>query len=188
MELAISGRNTHIPRWLEDYIEKKVGKLDRYLPSLDEGRVDVREENTRAQSQHYVVQVTLYDKKGKMLRGEERGADIRSAVDLVVDKMHHQILRFKTKRLDRYQRGGGDEYWGEEMAIEAEEDEDDTGTATVVRTKRFAVSPMNTEEAVEQMDLLGHTFFVYYDADTGQIQVVYRRHDGNYGVLIPELT
>lgn len=183
MELAITGRNTHIANWLEDYIEKKVGKLDRYLPSLEEGRVDVSEEQTRQQAQHYVVQVTLYDKKGKILRGEERGADIRSAVDLVVDKMHQQILRFKTKRLNRYQRGGGDEYWGEESPVEVEEDP----SRSLVRTKRFAISPMNAEEAIEQMDLLGHTFFVYYDADAGQVQVVYRRHDGNYGLIIPEL-
>lgn len=185
MELTVTGRNTQIPRWLEDYIEKKVGKLDRYLPSLEGGRVDVKEEQTRQQAQHYVVQVTLYDKKGKMLRGEERGADIRSAVDLVVDKMHHQILRFKTKRLDRYQRGGGDEQWGEELPIETEEEE--TPANSLVRTKRFAISPMGAEEAIEQMDLLGHTFFVYYDADAGQVQVVYRRHDGNYGLIIPEL-
>lgn len=183
MELAITGRNTSIPSWLEDYIDKKVGKLDRYLPSLQDGRVDVSEEQTRQQSQHYVVQVTLYDKKGKILRGEERAADIRSAIDSVVDKLHKQISRFKTKRLDRYQRGGGDEYWGEESPIEIEEEVD----RSLVRTKRFAISPMNVEEAVEQMDLLGHTFFVYYDADAGQVQVVYRRHDGNYGLIVPEL-
>lgn len=184
MELAITGRNTSIPSWLEDYIEKKVGKLDRYLPSLQDGRVDVSEEQTRQQSQHYVVQVTLYDKKGKILRGEERGADIRSAVDSVIDKLHKQISRFKTKRLDRYQRGGGDEVWGEELPVEVEEEEYDR---SLVRTKRFAISPMNAEEAIEQMDLLGHTFFVYYDADAGQVQVVYRRHDGNYGLIVPEL-
>jgi putative sigma-54 modulation protein len=184
MELAITGRNTQIPNWLEDYIEKKVGKLDRYLPSLQDGRVDVSEEDTRQQAQRYVVQVTLYDKKGKILRGEERGADIRTAVDLVIDKLHKQISRFKTKRLDRYQRGGGDEYWGEESPIEAEEEAE---SGALVRTKRFAISPMNADEAIEQMDLLGHTFFVYYDADAGQVQVVYRRQDGNYGLIVPEL-
>src|SRR5688572_23409309 len=135
MELTITERHTEIPRWLEDYIEKKVAKLDRYLPSLKEGRVEVSEEKTRDQAEHFVVQVTLYDKNGKILRGEERGADVRSAVDLVVDKLHRQISRFKSKRTDRNQRVG-DEMWGEELPEELEE-EDETPERTLVRSKRF---------------------------------------------------
>ncbi len=188
MNLTITGRNNlHIARWLEDYIEKKVGKLDRYLPSLQDAKVDITEEAVRQASQHYVVQVTLHDKKGTILRSEERGPDVKSAVDVVVDKLHRQIVRFKGKRRDRYQRGmNGDNMWGEDPPFDMEEAEEEEA-ASLVRTKRFTISPMNVEEAIEQMDLLGHTFFVFYDADVGSVQVVYRRQDGNYGLIVPEL-
>ena len=187
MNLTITGRNNlHIAEWLEDYIEKKIGKLDRYLPSLQDAKVDVSEEAVRQASQQYVVQVTLYDKKGTILRSEERGPDVKSAVDVVVDKLHRQIVRFKGKRHDRYQRNmNGDNMWGEDPPFDIEEEED--ANVALVRTKRFAISPMNVEEAIEQMELLGHTFFVFYDADVGSVQVVYRRQDGNYGLIVPEL-
>lgn len=185
MDLTIHGRNVDVTDYTRDYIEKKVGRLDRYLPSLVEARVDVGEEQTRDASQHYVVQVTLYDERGTILRGEERGSEVRPAVDMVVDKMHRQIVRFKGKRKDRFHRGNSTgDVWGEELPVSFEEEEEE---GEVVRVKRFAMSPMTTEEAIEQMELLGHTFFVYYDVDEGSVNVIYRRRDGNYGLIIPEL-
>lgn len=185
MKLTIHGRNVEVTDFIYDYVERKVGRLDRYLPTLKEARVEIREQPTRNSDQRHVVQVTLYDQHGSILRGEERGAEIFPAVDTVVDKMHRQIIRFKGKRKDRYQRvSSNNGEWDEGPALELEEEEEER---EVVRTKRFVMSPMNTEEAMEQMELLGHTFFVYYDADAGNVNVLYRRQDGNYGLIIPEL-
>lgn len=187
MDLTIHGRNLDVTDFIAEYVEKKVGRLDRYLPSLTEARVDIAEENTRNSDHRYVAQVTLYDTHGSILRGEERGSEVFPAIDLVVDKMHRQIVRFKGKRKDRYQRASsGNDGWGELLPAEIAEEEAEEDRS-LVRTKRFALAPMNVDEAIEQMDLLGHSFFVYYDADDGGVNVVYRRHDGNYGLLVPEL-
>ncbi|MBA3533317.1 MAG: ribosome-associated translation inhibitor RaiA [Ardenticatenales bacterium] len=187
MKLIVHGRNVEITDFMRDYVEKKIGRLDRYLPTLTEARVEISEQATRSNNQRHVVQVTLYDQHGTILRGEERDAEIFPAVDTVVDKMHRQIVRYKGKRKDRYQRYQVDGNWGETPPIDLEEEEEDDEGTEVVRTKRFVMSPMNMEEAIEQMQLLGHTFFVYYDADNGNVNVVYRRQDGNYGLIIPEL-
>lgn len=189
MQFTIHSRNATLSDRVRGYIEEKVGRLDRYLPSLKEARVEVREQTSRNPDQRYVVQLTLYDQRGTILRGEERAAEIFPAVDTVTDKMHRQISRFKGKRRDRYHRPDESvEDWGEDTpyveetrAALAEEQPE------VIRTKRFALSPMNTEEAIEQMELLGHTFFVFYDGDSGGVNVVYKRDDGQYGLIVPEL-
>lgn len=186
MEINIHGRNFEITGAVTSYIEKKIGRLDRYLPTLTEARVDVGKEQSRRRGLSYVVQVTLYETRGSMIRGEERAGELAEAVDMVVDKLHRQIGRFKGKRKKRSQKGSSSEVlWGNELADAWEEPEEDE--RRLVRTKRFAMSPMNVDEAIEQMELLGHVFFVYYDADEGDINVVYSRRDGNYGRIIPEL-
>ncbi|MGH2543927.1 MAG: ribosome hibernation-promoting factor, HPF/YfiA family [Ardenticatenaceae bacterium] len=188
MNLHVQGHHLEVTDFIHKYVEKKIGRLDRYLPSLTEARVDMREQQSRNADQRFVVQVTLHDGRGTILRGEERASEIFPAIDLVVNKLHRQITRFKGKRKDRYQRhGNSHEIWGEAPPIELEEEEEEA-YPEIARTKRFAMSPMSAEEAIEQMELLGHTFFVYYDADDGVVSVVYRRRDGNYGLIIPELT
>ncbi|MDQ4077504.1 MAG: ribosome-associated translation inhibitor RaiA [Chloroflexota bacterium] len=186
MNLHVQGHQVEVTSFIHNYIEKKIGRLDRYLPTLSEARVDIREQQSRNADQRYVVQVTLYDKHGTVIRGEERAPEIFPGIDTVVDKLHRQISRFKGKRKDRYQRQPSQETWGLESPIDYEEElEEEEGR--IVRTKRFVMSPMNADEAIDQMELLGHTFFVYYDVDDGGINVVYRRRDGNYGLIIPEL-
>ena len=186
MKLTIHGRNVKVTDSIEAYVQKKMGRLNRYLPSLKEGRVEVRKEQTGQSQQRYTIQVTLYDGAGTILRGEERSPELSSAVDLVVDKMHRQIGRFKGKRKkNRAKKAKFDNQFGESGSFDWEKDDEDE--QEVVRVKRFSMSPMNSDEAIEQMELLGHTFFVYYDADEGGVNVVYRRHDGNYGLIIPEL-
>lgn len=182
MDLTIHGRNIQITDSIEQYVQKKIGRLEHYLP-LDHGRVDIRQEHTRKKGKQVIVQVTVHEKRGKILRGEQRSPELSSAVDLVFDKMHRKLNRFKGKRKHR-QRGHPEEKWANQPYEWEEEEEEER---ELVRTKRFPISPMNAEEAIEQMELLGHAFFVYYDANEGRINVVYRRHDGNYGLLIPEL-
>lgn len=177
MEIQLTGRNLEITPHLQTYVNQKVKKLSRYLPTLDVVRVDLAIEKTRSNSDRQVAQLTLRT-GGTMLRAEERAADMLVAIDTAVDKMRRQIRRYKTRRQDRWQRTGEEET-EEGVPEEATEGE-------IVRVKRFEVVPMTPTEAIEQMELLGHQFFVFLNADEGSINVLYRRNDGNYGLIMPE--
>jgi putative sigma-54 modulation protein len=122
---------------------------------------------------------------GSILRAEEKSADLFAAVDAVTDKMERQIERFKGKRRRRRQQGAPAAAFP--ASLEMEEEEEAGSGPAIVRVKQFPISPMSVEEAIDQMELLGHDFFVFYNADTNSMNVVYRRKDGNYGLLQPEL-
>ncbi|NOZ05969.1 MAG: ribosome-associated translation inhibitor RaiA [Chloroflexi bacterium] len=187
MNLEIIGRNIEITDTLEEYVQKKLGKLERYLPDITDVRVELSEENTRDAAMRQVVQVTTKVKRGKILRGEERSADMFSAIDSVLDKMYQQIARYKGKRLARWRRGATT---AEDELMLPIEDLEEEEPGKIVRIKRFAMAPMTELEAIEQMELLGHTFFVFFNPDQGDrggVQIVYRRRNGDYGWIIPEL-
>jgi len=179
MQLIITGKNVEVTDWLRSYVEKKIGKLDKYLPSIDEARVELTVEKTKSAQDRQVAQVTVRS-NGTILRAEEKSADIFASIDAALDKMHRQIARFKGK-----QRRRGRPTQGEmppvPLPAEAE------GEPSVVRVKRFRVSPLEEEEAIEQMELLGHDFFIFLNLGTDRLSVVYRRRDGGYGLLEPEL-
>ncbi len=183
MELIIKGRNIEITDRLRDYAEKKMGKLDRYLPTINEVWVELSVEGAKAAHDRQVCQVTVRA-NGTILRAEERSDDMFTAIDAVLDKIYRQIARYKGKRQNRWRSAG---VQPEPLPLEIEEEEEEEEASAIVRFKRFPVTPMNPEEAVEQMELLGHDFFVFFNADEGQINVLYRRKDGNYGVIQPEL-
>lgn len=174
MNLIVSGKNLEVSERLKDYVDKKIGKLDRYLPTLTEARVEFALEKTKAAAQREVVQVTLRT-NGTILRGEERAADFAAAVDVVVEKLEKQIERYKGK----HYRGRSQS----ERVVPPDSAEDDTLGPRVVRRKRFRTSPMTDDEAIEQMELLGHSFFVFKNRERGTINVLYRRNDGNYGLI-----
>ncbi len=182
MELHISSHGVQVTEYLRDYIEKKIGKLDRYLPEITEARVDLSTETTRSAGELQVAQVTLRA-NGKFIRAEERSHDIFACIDTVLDKLYRQIARYKGKRADRWK--GRRTAPPEPLPIELELEEESTGT--IVRRKRFQMFPMDEEEAIEQMELLGHSFFIFHNVDTGEINVLYRRKDGDYGLIVPEL-
>jgi putative sigma-54 modulation protein len=187
MELTINGRNLEITQRIENYVQKKTGKLDRYMPDLVKIHVDLSEENTRSALQRQVAQITVRDDRGTILRAEERSNDLFVAIDAVIDKLYRQINRYQGKRR-RKGRGAAEEtmLMGEPLPVEEALDEEEEDQ-TIVRYKRFPVHPMPAEEAIEQMELLGHDFFVFYNPDDEAINVLYKRHDGNYGLLQPEL-
>jgi len=176
MELKVKTRNIEVTQTLQNYLEKKIGRMPRYLPSITEAYIELSRENTKSIQHRYRVEVTLRSSKA-FIRAEERSADIFAAIDSVVDKLHRRIERYKGKLYDKSKARAR-----RELMEEAEEE-----APQVVRIKRFAVSPMSTEEAIEQMELLGHDFFVFLNSEDGQINVLYRRKDGNYGVIIPEI-
>ena len=183
MQLIVQGKNINLTDRLHDYVEDKVGKLDRYLSTITEARMELSSESTRRQGDRQVAQLTVRS-KGTILRSEERSGDIFTSIDMVTDKMKRQIDRYKRKRRERYRSAPPEEAVD---LLEDEEETDEEFEGRLVRTKAFRVAPMGPEEAVEQMELLGHTFYVFYNADAGQINVVYRRRDGNYGLIQPEV-
>jgi putative sigma-54 modulation protein len=184
MELTIQSHNIEVTPRIQSYIEKKTSRLDRYMHNLSEVRVDLTEESTRNAVERQVAQITVRDGHGTILRAEERSNDMFAAIDAVVDKLYRQISRYRGKRRRRIRGSAGEMPIEEPLPIDEEVEE--VAEGKIVRNKRFILRPMNTEEAVEQMELLGHDFFVFFNADEDAINVLYRRRDDNYGLLLPE--
>jgi len=181
MKLQIVAKNNvEVSETIKAYIEKKVGKLGRYLPTLGEGKVEISREGTKLPEQRFTVQVTL-DSRGVLIRAQEKSKDMRTAVDKVVDVLSKRIERYKGKLYDKKSRGVSFTRRG--AAIEEEEIE---APRKVVKSKHFLVKPMPIDEAINQMELLGHDFFLFIDADTERLNLLYRRGDGDYGLIEPE--
>jgi putative sigma-54 modulation protein len=190
MQIRITGKNFVVSDRVRDHVEKKIGKLDRYLPDIEEVHVEITQESTKSALDKNIVQVTLRA-NGRILRAEERSNAIYACIDTVADKIHRQVARFKGKRTDRWhgQQPRGKRLQEEFTFVDqsfldtlAEEEERE-----VVRVKQFSVSPMTESEAIEQMELLGHDFFVFFNGNVGRVNVLYRRADNNYGLLDPQV-
>ena len=187
MELTINGHHMEITERIQSYVEKKTERLDRYMPNLMDVRVDLTEESfARNANERQVAQITIRDNRGTILRAEERSNDLFASIDTVLDKLYRQISRYRGKRQRRWRNAGNQEEMliGEPLPFEEEYDDDE---AEIVREKRFAVRPMTTEEAIDQLQLLGHDFYVFYNAEEDGINVIYKRRDQNYGLIMPEL-
>jgi putative sigma-54 modulation protein len=185
VKIEIFTKNLELTDRLNDYVVMKVEKLEKFLDEVDECRVDLSYAKTaRNANDRHVAQLTLRG-KGFILRSEERSDSIFSAVDAALDKMRRQIRRFKGKRA----RGRGDgQTIAEAIELSAAEAEEIEAEPVIVRRKRFMLAPMDELEAVEQMKLLGHeNFFIFYNANTSEFNVLYRRRDGTYGIIIPEI-
>ena len=183
-KVEIVARNMRLTDNVKEYIEKKADKLERHLQEIDEVRVEVSHvKSARSATDRQVAQITAHG-KGFMLRTEERADDIHAAFDVALDKMMRQVERYKGKHF----RGRGD---GRSAAEVVEEDlpvDEETGEllTLIARRKKFIVLPMNEDEAVEQMRLLGHdNFFIFFNAEQNSIQVLYRRRNGTYGLIEP---
>ncbi|MCA0452504.1 MAG: ribosome-associated translation inhibitor RaiA [Chloroflexi bacterium] len=194
MNITIHGRNVKVTDAIETYTRKKVERFDRYLPNIIEARVDLNHEHTRRGEDLVAAQITIRHSRGAILRTEERSTgDIMTAINGAIDNMHRRIQRFKSKRIrkgrERFSATvdelnvaeaipGVEEFVEETMEVPAVE---------VVRRKEVPVAAMNEAEAVEQMELLGHAFFMFFNAETGGINVLYKRQSGGYGVLVPQV-
>lgn len=173
MQITVRGRNVDISNSLRDYVEKKVGRLERQFDSAIAATATLSVERDR-----HTVEVTM-PLGGLVLRGEETTGDMYSAVDLVVDKLERQIDKYKT-RVSRRLRSGEEKLIAEQVESGGDRD------PRVVRTKRFNLKPMTLDEAVLQLGLIGHDFFIFTNAESERINVLYRRKDGNYGLIEPE--
>lgn len=179
LRYQIRGENIEVTAALRDHVEKKVGKLERYFNETPEANAHVNlkvNPNKRAK-----VEVTI-PLPQLVLRAEEVHDDMYAAIDLIVDKLERQIRKHKTKVNRKFrEQGSAHELFNVNMNGNASNEEDDD--MEIVRTKRFHLKPMDSEEAVLQMNMLGHNFFIYTDAETDGTNIVYRRKDGKYGVI-----
>jgi len=197
MDVIIQGRNLKITEPLEAYTRKKLDRLDRYLPNILDVRVDLSNQHTKRGEDVAIAQITIRHKRGAILRTEEKNAgDIRKAIDAAVDNMYRRIQRFKGKHrrkgterftatieeLDIAEEIPDVEVYTEEEPVEAAANGPDF---LIERRKEIDVTAMNEAEAIEQMELLGHNFFLFFNATTGQLNVLYKRTTGGYGVLVP---
>lgn len=171
MKVQVRGRNMEVTGALKDYVEKRLGKLDKYIDNLGDAQVTLTVEKDS-----HRIEVTI-PINGMILRGEEATADMYASTDMVVEKLEKQIERHKGKLVKRIGKGLVEN----RVAVVIPEDDG----PRVVRTKRFAIKPMAIDEAVLQMNLLGHSFFVFSNAETDQVNVVYKRKDGNFGLIEP---
>ena len=180
LNMDIYTKDLELTDRIKEYATKKVGKLDRFLSEIGECRVDLGYAKTaRNASDRFIAQVTIRG-KGFILRSEERADSIYAAIDATVDKMTRQIERFKGK----HWRKRAPEAAEVAQAVPAEEVEEEE--PVIVRRKAFTLTPMDEQEALEQLQLLGHEdFFVFYNAETSKINVLYRRRDGTYGLIDP---
>ena len=177
-EVSIFSRNLDVSESLNEQIIRKVTGLGRYLDEIDEARVDLASTNARSAEEREVVQITIHG-KGFILRAEERSSDMLNALNLAVDTLQRRIKRYKGKRNQRWKQG-------KEVSEIIENGEEEIVMPVIARRKQFSVRPMDEWEAIEQMELLGHNdFFVFYNAQTEGINVLYRRYDGTYGLIQP---
>ena len=177
MRISITGKNLEISDYLSELVNKKVGKLERYFPQDTEVFVTLSVEKNR-----HIVEVTI-PYEGGVIRGEEITGDMYASIDNVLDKLEKQIIRHRT-RLEKCLRVGAVREI--ETRFGAELDEADEEGPKIVRVKRFAIKPMSEEEAMLQIEMVGHSFYVFLNSDTNRMNVLYKRKDGNYGLIEPE--
>lgn len=176
MAVTVRAKNFEITPALKEHVEKRLGKITRYFDSLEEILALLSIEKDR-----HIVEVTV-PVGGMLLRGEEATTDMYASVDLVTEKLEKQIDKYKT-RIARKMRNGG---FKSELAVQSSLAEADTDEFRIVKTKRFFVKPMSIEEAMLQMNLIDHDFYVFTNSETEEVNVLYRRKDGHFGLIEPE--
>ena len=176
MRYTISGKNINITPGLKDAVESKLGKLERYFSPDTEVQVTLSVEKGRQK-----IEVTI-PVKGSIIRAEQDSSDMYVSVDLVEEVIERQLRKYKNKLIARHQEGGTfkQEFFEEEPAIDSNDE------IQIVRTKKFGIKPMFPEDACVQMELLGHDFFVFSNAETEEVNVVYKRKNGTFGLIEPE--
>jgi len=190
MQVSVQGHSMNVSQRLDKYVRNKTERLQRYLPGVEEVRIEFTRQSAKSDVPKS-VELTVR-RRSTLLRVEEHNADPFTAFDLALEKMYHRIARYKGRRIDRKRSGAApiaaeDEelLTAEALPIEAEE-QPAMPAPKLVRVKTFQVVPMSVDEAIEQMELLGHDFFIFVHSDDGMVKVVYRRKSGDYGLLQPE--
>lgn len=184
LRIITQGKHLEVTPALKSYVEEKLGRITRYFDQVQDAHVVLSVEHHHDLGTAQVVEVTVRG-DGIVLRGEESSADMYASIDVVVEKLRKQIEKFRSRvidkrRIDEARKKNRRMEWAQ-AALRASPEE-----PRIVRTKRFAMKPMTAEEAATQMELLGHDFFVFRNSQTLEVNVVYRRDDGHYGLIEPE--
>jgi putative sigma-54 modulation protein len=179
VRLQVKGKNVEVSDALKDYAREKLGKLDKHLNDAARLELELQVERNPSISANQVAEATIWT-NGPVLRARESSTDMKASIDLLVEKLERQARRYREKR----RRGPGRNHDHAPAARAAQTDE----VPVIVKTKQFAVKPMNPEEAILQLELVGHDFFVFQNAESNDVNVVYRRRDGNYGLIEPQIS
>lgn len=176
MKFIIIGKNIDVTAGLREAVEHKLSKLERYFTPDTEIHVTLS-----VQKEHQKIEVTI-PVKGGIIRSEQQSSDMYVSIDLVEEVIERQLRKYKNKLVARHQEGGNfkQEFFDDNFSVE------DDNEIKIVRTKRFGIKPMYPEDACIQMDLLGHDFYVFCNAETDEVNVVYRRKNGTFGLIEPE--
>lgn len=174
MRFIITGRNIDITEGLKAAVEEKLGKLDRFFAPETEVNVTLSVEKERQK-----IEVTI-PVKGNIIRSEQVSSDMYVSIDLVEEVIERQLKKYKNKIVDKQQNAAA-------FAQEFVDKDYDDDEVKIIRTKRFGIKPMDPEEACVQMELLGHNFYVFFNAETEEVNVVYKRKGNTYGLIEPEL-
>jgi putative sigma-54 modulation protein len=186
INILISATEIELTPHLREYIEKKLQKIERFLNAVEEARVELKcDRAVRDDADRYIVQYTIRG-KNLILRAEERSSDIYTSVDIALDKLHRRIEKYKGKhthnRIPSTEPGSNELI--EMPSLEAQSDV----SGAIVRRKHLVLDPMSEKEAIDQMEMLGHdAFFLFQNNQNGSINLIYRRRDGSFGLLEPEI-
>ena len=180
MQFQVKSRNVEVSDAMKAYAEDKLRKLER---QLDDPRVELElaVEKNPSIAENQVAEATIWT-NGPVLRAREASSDMRSSIDQLVEKLERQVTRYRTRGRDRRRRAAR----ATDSAAAADAAPPDDAAPEIVKTKHFALSPLSAEEAVLQLELVGHDFFVFRNADSSAVNVVYRRRDGGYGLIEPQ--
>lgn len=180
MRLHVKGKNVEVSDAIHDYAERKLGKLAPQLAEPTHVELELAVEKNPSIADNHVAEATIWT-KGPVLRARESSGDMKASIDLLVDKLERQVKRYRQKRRHEHERHHERSNGAVPTAASIPSQEG----RVIVKTKQFVLNGMSPEEAVEQLELIGHDFFVFRNDESGEINVVYRRRDGNYGVIEP---
>lgn len=184
LHVIVQGKHIAVTPALREYAEEKLGRITRYFDHVQEAQVVLSVERRGDLGKAQVVEVSVRG-DGVVLRGEEASADMYASIDLVAEKLKKQIERYRSKFIDRWRHAEGRKKT-EALARARRALRAGPSEPQIVRVKRFAMKPMTAEDAALHMELLGHSFFAFRNASTMEVNVVYRRIAGNYGVIEPD--
>lgn len=184
MNLTVKGRNLVLTDAIDTYAKEKIGKLAKYLANGTRCEVELWTEKNPSISDNQVVEVTIFT-KGPVIRAKEASPDVYASIDLVFAKLERQVKKYRGKVVSHSQGASKEALASAGLILPEESDEEETETSSprIVKTKHFMVKPMSPEEAALQMELVGHDFYVFTSSETNETAVVYRRNDGDYGLI-----
>ena len=184
MEVQVIAKNIDLTDDIKSYAENKVNRLSKYLNNVTTAKVELLEEGSRSKQRYFIAQATL-NVNGFLIRGEQKAENVKASIDKVAAVLERLLLKFKKKY--KISKGRSPESIRQVKDIEIIAEVNPATSNSIVKLKRFPIKPMTVEQAIDQMEFLGHDFFLFLDANDNMVNVVYRRKGGGYGLIQPEI-